>query len=506
MIADLARRFMSLFRPASVKAGMDLTRTTDENKRHWSDADALSGRAQTVKSQRKIARERSRLEAMNNSWYAGMLRTAVNHIVGTGPRLQIQTNDAAFNRRVESAWQKWSDAVGLVDKLRVIVESYWRDGEVFGMRAIRPSLQPISLDIRLYEGDQVSQPYWHVLDPTIEDGKRVDNLGNPVEYWIYDHHPGDLNIGHINLLKGNWYEADRVFHLFRSERPGQLRGIPRCAPAIDWLAHMRRFSKATLSAAEAAALWGVFVKTTGSSVVSATMPQDFAAVEFERNVMNFLPEGWEPSQLRSDHPATTNEMYQRSELTYFARCANMPYSLAAGTSRDSNFSSAKMDIKNTWEPEVKSEQAAITRTVLAPIVRWFLEDCIFVPGLLDGGPAIAEIDYKFEWPPLPQSDEVDVAKACELRLQSGQSSLLVEWSLKSRDFELEMTKEAALRGITVEECIKQAFDRAYASKAPANTGFGGENPVNKPEFGQKTTENDAETVPENDFDEAVSDV
>ena len=157
MIANLARRIAGLFRPKSVKAGMDLTRTTDENKKHWADADALSGRAQTVKQQRKVARERSRLEAMNNSWYAGMLRTAVNHIVGTGPRLQMQTDDAEFNRRIESAWQKWCDAVGLVDKLRVIVESYWRDGEVFGMRAIRPSLQPISLDIRLYEGDQFSQ-------------------------------------------------------------------------------------------------------------------------------------------------------------------------------------------------------------------------------------------------------------------------------------------------------------------------------------------------------------
>ena len=505
MIANLWGRIASMFRSKPIRAGMDLTRTTEENKKHWSDADALSGRATTVKQQRKTARERSRLEAMNNSWYAGMLRTAVNHIVGTGPRLQMQTDDASFNRRIESAWTKWSASVGLVDKLRIIIESYWRDGEVFGMRAIQPSLMPISLDIRLYEGDQVSQPYWHVLDPTIEDGKRVDNLGNPVEYWIYDHHPGDLNIGHINLLKGNWYEADRIFHLFRADRPGQLRGIPRCSPAIDWLAHMRRFSKATLSAAEAAALWGVFVKTTGSQVVSATMPQDFAAVEFERNVMNFLPEGWEPSQLRSDHPATTNEMYQRSELTYFARCANMPYSLAAGTSRDSNFSSAKMDIKNLWEPEVKSEQDAVNRIVLAPIFRWFLEDCVFVPGLLDGGPAIAEIDFKFEWGPLPQSDELDVAKARQTRLESGQSSLLVEWSREGRDFELEMTKEAALRGVTVDDCIKQAFDRAYGSKAPAGGGFGAQNPVNPAFSSEKQPENEAETVPSNDFEEAVSD-
>jgi len=52
---------------------------------------------------------------------------------------------------------------------------------------------------------------------------------------------------------------------------------------------MRRFSKATLSAAERAALWGMFVKTTGSQVLPKTMP-DFANVEWERNLLNFMPD------------------------------------------------------------------------------------------------------------------------------------------------------------------------------------------------------------------------
>lgn len=504
-------------RGKSLRAGMDLTRTTHENKRHWADADALSGRAQTVKPQRKIARERSRLEAMNNSWYAGMLRTASNHIIGTGPRLQVLTADADVNQRIENAWHKWCDAVGLVEKLRICVETYWRDGEVFGMRALRPSLQPIGLDIRLYEGDQVSQPYWHVLDPTIEDGKRVDNLGNPVEYWIYDHHPGDLNIGHINILKGDWYPADRVFHLFRADRPGQLRGIPRCAPAIDWLAHMRRFSKATLSAAEAAALWGVFIKTTSSQVMPAETPGDFMSVDFERGTTNFLPEGWEPSQLRADHPATTNEMYQRSELTYFARCANMPYSLAAGTSRDSNFSSAKMDIKNTWEPEVKSEQSHIARNVLRPVFRWFLEDCVFVSGVLDDAPPISEIEYTFFWPPLPQSDELDVAKAAQLRMETGQSFITEEWAKNGRDAELGVQAAAAFFNKSVDEVKEALFKQIYGGKQPAMPGFGEqnaglpaqntpENAVSDVENDEEQGESDGENAPEMALEEEISGV
>lgn len=449
---------------AEIRAGFDLTRTTHENKRHWSDADALSGRAAYYKQERKTARERSRLEAANNSWYAGMLRTAANHIVGTGPRIQFLTPDNERNKRLERSFQKWAMAIALADKLRVAVESYWRDGEWFAMRSGRPSLFPIQLDIRAYEADQVAQPYWHILDPTIEDGKRVDNLGNAVEYWIYDHHPGDLNIGHTNLMGGQWYPADEVIHLYRADRPGQLRGFPRCAPALDWLAHMRRFSKATLSAAESAALWGVFIKTTGSQVVPAQMPSDLMTLDFERNVMNFLPDGWEPSQLRADHPTTTNEVFQRSELTYFARCANMPYSLAAGTSRDSNFSSAKMDIKNTWEPEVLSEQQKLTRDVMAPIVRWWLEDAAISTELLDGLQlTIADIDYQVVWPPLPQSDEKDQAEAAKTRVESGLSSMPTEYLRRGEDAEAALQAGAAYYGVTVEQYQKALFAKHFAT-------------------------------------------
>ena len=462
-IIDRALGALGLTRKSKVKAGFDLTKTNHENKRHWADSDALSGRASYFKQERKIARERSRMEAANNSWYAGMLRTAANHIVGTGPRLQFFLSDEAASNRLERAFGKWMQATAMVEKLRIAVETYWRDGEWFAMRSGRPSLWPVQLDVRAYEADQVAMPYWHVLDPTIEDGKRVDNLGNAVEYWIYDHHPGDLNVGHMNLLGGQWYHAEDVIHLYRADRPGQLRGFPRCAPAIDWLAHMRRFSKATLSAAEAAALWGVFIKTTSSQVTPAQMPADLMTIEFERNVMNFLPDGWEPQQLNATHPTTTNETFQRTELTYFARCCNMPYSLAAGTSRDSNFSSAQMDIRNTWEPEVRSEQEKLTRDVMAPIIRWFLEDAAISTDLLDGAPQICEIDYQVVWPPLPQLDENELATAAQTRIQNGLSTLPMEYAKSGIDAQTAIRKGAEFFGITVDEYQKALFAKIFAT-------------------------------------------
>jgi len=466
-IANRILRALGLARLSDVQAACDLTRTTYENKNHWKDADSLSGRSAYPQSERKIARERSRMEKASNSWYSGMIRTARAHVVGTGPRLQVLTPDAVRNDRIEKAWKKHATEINLTDTLGTAVEADWTDGEWFAMRAENTKRFPVTTDVRPYEADQVSQPYFLQLDPSVEDGKKVDDLGNAVAYWIYDNHPGDFNLGHSSPLSGDWYPASDVIHLYRADRPGQLRGFPRCAPAIDWLAHMRRFSKATLSAAERAALWGMFVKTTGSAVVPKIMA-DFASVEWERNALNFMPDGWEPVSFDSKHPGQSNAEYQRTELTYFCRCANMPYSLASGSSRDSNFSSAKMDIKNLWEPEVKAEQDRLNRLVMSKLFRWFLEDIAISTDILDGAGLIGDIEFRFYWPPIPQSDEAEVASAAELRMSTGQSSPAGEAAIRGDDFEQQCVISAANYGVTVDEYKRALFAKHFGLDVSGN--------------------------------------
>lgn len=448
------------------EAGLDLTRWTNDNARHWKDTDSLSGRSSYPLIERKTARERSRHEAHNNSWYCGILRTAGNHFIGSGPRLQVLTNNPFANRRIEAAFARWAMEIGLAEKLRQIVEAYWRDGEIFGMRARRPGGQ-IDLDIRLYEGDQVTQPYQSFLDPSVDDGKRVDNCSNMVEAFILNHHPGDFGLGYGDPLAGEWYPEDVLFHLFRADRPGQIRGIPRCAPGIDGLAHMRRFCKSTLRTAEQAANLGLFAKTNATGITPQDMPTGYA-VDWVANAINFMPKGWEWGMLDLKQPSTTFEMYSRMELMYFCRCANLPYSLASGTSKDSNFASAKMDIKNLWEPEVKAEQDKITSVILCKVFRWFLEECIYA-GLLRGTPEdLNKIEYRFYWPPLPQADEIDTANAAMIRMTSGQTSPRQEAMARGEDYDALVRTAARDYGVTELE-----YKRAMFAKHLGVTGLPG---------------------------------
>lgn len=460
-------------RPHKVRAKYDLAQTTPHNRRHWAESDSLSAKAAMSPAIRSIVRKRSRYERDNNSWYAGMIRTASNHIVSSGPRLEIQTANLEANTRLERAWIKWSRSVQLAEKLRVMVETYWADGEMFAMRTARPRNYPISLDIRLYEAEQCAMPFLgaRIGDPWLDDGVRVDQNTNEVEYWFFDHHPGDTSFA--PTLNGSWYPSNDVIHLFRRERPGQVRGIPRCTSSLSTLPVMRRQEMATLLAAETAASFATYLKSTGGPNISE-MPVDFAELEVAFNMLTTLPEGWDIAQVDPKHPGPLYEMFQRQALMSFARCTNMPYALAAGTSKDSNFSSLKGDMKNVWEPEVRTEQNRIELSVIEPIFRWFLEDCVYVPGLLDGMPSINDIDHQWYWPPLPNLDEVDSATAAQLRISSGQSTLSKEHANRGTDFDTECIRAAADFGITVEE-YKADLRMKFFPPAQAGGGsrFGG---------------------------------
>ncbi len=76
-----------------VRAKFDAAQTTDENRRHWANADLLSPDAAASMDVRAILRSRARYEVANNSYARGIVLTLANDTIGTGPRLQMLTDD-----------------------------------------------------------------------------------------------------------------------------------------------------------------------------------------------------------------------------------------------------------------------------------------------------------------------------------------------------------------------------------------------------------------------------
>jgi capsid protein len=346
--------------------------------------------------------------------------------------------------------------------LRMIFETYWKDGEVFAMRRDRWSRQPVGLDVLTIEAEQVAAPWvgTHIGDPYLDDGIRVDGKDHAVEYYVYDHHPNE--IAFVPTLKGQWVPETEIIHLYRRERPGQVRGIPRATCALNTLPIMRRQEMATLLAAETSASLATFMKSTGPATQAAKSPEDFAQMELAYNMLTLLPEGWDIAQIDPKHPGPQYEMFQRQTLTSFCRCTNMHYGLAAGTSRDSNFSSNKGDRTDVWEPEVKAEQQRMELAVVEKVFGWYLDEAsIYAEGLLDGLPPIDQLEWKWQWPALPNIDEKQAAEAAETRLASGQSAPSSEMSIKGTDYVTEVQKMAEDYGVTPDQVKQAVFQKTF---------------------------------------------
>ena len=85
----------------------DAAQTTPENRNHWAAADGLSADSANGRAVRETLRKRARYEVANNSDAKGIVLTLANYCIGTGPRLQLVTEDARLNRELEASQSPW---------------------------------------------------------------------------------------------------------------------------------------------------------------------------------------------------------------------------------------------------------------------------------------------------------------------------------------------------------------------------------------------------------------
>jgi capsid protein len=133
------------------------------------------------------------------------------------------------------------------------------DGEAIGiMRRADIAGELVPLDVQWIEAEQCTTPPTSVPRDWSRwvDGIDLDGRGKPQIYHILKEHPGDAVQPYQDFEK---IPADLIVHWFRRSRPGQYRGIPECTSALPIGAQRRRWSQATLTAAELAADFAVLV-------------------------------------------------------------------------------------------------------------------------------------------------------------------------------------------------------------------------------------------------------
>lgn len=420
----------------------DAAGTTKDNYRHWAAADGLSAAAANSPEVRRVLRNRSRYEIANNSYARGISLTLANDCVGTGPRLQLLTTDAAANRLVETEFMNWAECVGLADKLRTMRLSRVADGEAFAMLVNNPRIDAtVQLDIRLIEAEQVTSPTLLLDQSQYIDGIQYDEIGNPVSYDVLKEHPGDQCTA--GAIDHDTVPASSIVHYFRCDRPGQIRGIPDITPALPLFAQLRRFTLAVLAAAETAADFAGILYTDAPAGGEADAAEPFEAIELEKRALLTMPGGWRMEQMRSEQPSTTYGEFKKELLNEIARCLNMPANVARGDSSGYNYASGRLD-HQTYYKAIRVDQSQIARVVLDRIFLAWFQEAVLIEGYLPESLRTIDTDltHQWFWDGHEHVDPAKEANAQKTRLENHTTTLAHEYARQGRDWEAELRQRA----------------------------------------------------------------
>lgn len=316
---------------------------------------------------------RSRQLCMDNDYAKKFLHMVKANVVGpNGINLQCQfTNDegkpdAADSQLVESKWVRWSKkkhcSVDGKNSLRslqaLVIETIARDGEVL-VQKIRDRRSEFGIQLRVMECDHLDINHNEIWTNgnRIVMGVELDNNDKPVAYHLTDAHPGGAAVAYQRRRR---IPASSIQHIFITERPGQVRGIPWMHTAIRRLNMEGGYEEAELVAARVgASKMGFFHSPEGDYPTSGEMGpipggeggpdgtnyNDGELVdEATPGTFEQLPDGVNFTAFDPQHPTSAYADFTRAVLRGAASGLNVAYNTLANDLEGVNFSSIRSGV------------------------------------------------------------------------------------------------------------------------------------------------------------------
>lgn len=471
--------------PSGIAARFDSAITTEDNVMHWAMADGLAADAAANPMIRYTLRNRARYEIANNCYAMGVGETIANDFCGTGPRLHIDDERLSDDERadIERKFAAWTAAVNLSGKLKTMRKAKRSDGEAFGCKITNPNLaHPIKLDLRVIEADQVRFVDISLLLSPSVDGIRFDDYGNPVSYHILRIHPGywSYATGYVGMpWEYDVWDAKLVIHWFRQDRPGQHRGLPEVLPALPLYATLRRYTQATLDAAETAADFAVLLETDASAgfvdangnEVAATMAAPFSSIQLDRRMITTLPQGYHASQMQPQHPQQQYAAFKQEICAEIGRAECVTKNVVLGDSSNSNMASGTLDHKLYFRPR-QIERDEIEKLLLENLLTDFIAEGVRIR---DGNGDMGEpylpqslrdigstLEHSWYWDSNELGDPLKLAAANSTALKDGAKTLAEIYEGKGANWQRAFKSQARILGITVPELQELVRNSIFA--------------------------------------------
>lgn len=316
----------------------------------------------------QILRNRTRDLNRNDPISAGATDTMAINIVGQGLAPQSKLRAEALGikedkarelqRQIENIWELWTDNADSGNRLsfdelqflalRKIVE----DGEILAIPAMADeSWRPLKRVVELIETDRLN-PLNAKTAVGNTTGIQVGNRGEPVKYWISPVDYQNQVAGAYNITPPVAIDArdpqgrPKVLHVFRANRPGQLRGVPFFAPALTMFKDLADYLEAEVVAARVAACLAIFVTrqdpAMGALANAAQDPASGKRVEaIEPGMVSYLSPGEGISMVDPKRGGETFNHFVEGVLRLIGVSLGLPYELLVKDFSKTNYSSAR---------------------------------------------------------------------------------------------------------------------------------------------------------------------
>lgn len=341
-----ARRALDLIEARTAARGYDLAGKGRRGADWWTQSTSANAEVQTSLV---TARDRHRDLRRNNPWAKRAIEAIATNTVGYGITGEVKVGGLAA-AVVNERWLEWAespacDADGQHDLYglqALIMATVAESGECLIRRRIRRIEDglPTPLQIQVLEPDYLDHSKTQLLPNggRIVQGVEFDALGARVAYWMWRSHPGDI-IG--NPSAAYRVPASEIAHVFRVDRPGQVRGMPWGAAVGTTLRDLDDYEDAYLFRNKLANCLMGFVYDhaaglDGGSTSASPLPETM-----EPGLIAQLPGGKDIKFAAP--PATDSYGPYVSQLLYrIAAGYGITYQALTGDLRSVNFSSGRM--------------------------------------------------------------------------------------------------------------------------------------------------------------------
>jgi lambda family phage portal protein len=306
-----------------------------------------------------IMRARSRELSRNNAYVKRYLGLLTKNIIGKkGITYQSKalnsdgSMDTGGNDIIESGFRLWGrlgnctvdGKMTFCDVQKMAVECEARDGEVFILKHYGKEFKH-GVSLQFIDADRVD----HDINRRLENGNEIrmgvelNRFKRPVKYHILQDHPGDAGFqSAAGQKKYIVMPADRIIHIFKSERPGQTRGVPRTAPTMSAIKQLDGFKEAAIVAARVgASKMGFFTSDTGDGFNADEYEQETPIMNAESGTFTQLPAGVDFKSFDPGYPTGEFDSFHKSVLKSIASGLEIGYTSLANDAEATSYSSIR---------------------------------------------------------------------------------------------------------------------------------------------------------------------